>query len=61
MRIRLKKSWDSGLKKFAIGTVIEVADGKAKSLIENKTAERYTGEYPPVGKVRTEFFKPKKG
>jgi hypothetical protein len=60
MRVRLLKSWDSGLKKFAIGTVIEVSDGKAKELIQVETAERYSGEYPPKGKVKTEFFKPKK-
>lgn len=56
MRVRLLKKW----RVYVIGTTLEVADPKAKELIQSGIAERYTGEYPPKQKVKTEFFKPKK-
>jgi hypothetical protein len=55
MKIRLLSKWE----KYAIGTVLEVFDSKAKELICEGAAERYTGEYPPKKKMKTDFFKPK--
>jgi hypothetical protein len=56
MKIRLLKKW----REWPIGRVMEVADPKAKELIQVGTAERYEGEYPPKEKMKTDFFKPKK-
>lgn len=55
MKIRLLKSWDNGLKKFARGCVLEVHDQKAKKLIDEKTAEQYMGVYPPKDKMKHKF------
>jgi hypothetical protein len=55
MRIRLRKGW----RDYPIGQVVEVFDTKAKELIAMGSAEKYDGEYPPKGKMKTEFFKPK--
>lgn len=55
MRIRLRKRW----REWAMGTILDVADPKAKELIYEETAEKYTGEYPPKTKMKTDFFKPK--
>lgn len=59
MKVRLLRKWDNAGKSFAMATVLEVADPRAKELIRDNIAERYTGEYPPKEKLRTEFFKPK--
>lgn len=56
MKVRLLKRW----KFWPIGQVMEIFDTKAKQLIQDGFAERYTEEYPPQQKMRTEFFKPKK-
>lgn len=56
MKVRLRKKW----RTFPIGTVLEIFDSTAKEMIMNKTAEAYTGEYPPKSKMKTEFFKPKR-
>lgn len=48
------------LKEWPIGQVIQVDDKLASDLIRTKTGEVYDGTYPPKGKVKTEFFKPKK-
>jgi hypothetical protein len=42
-----------------MGTVINVTNGFAKRLFSEGQAERYTGEYPPKKKMKTELFKPK--
>jgi hypothetical protein len=55
MRIRLLKKWRHWVK----GTTLEVADPKAKELIRDNIAEKYSGEYPPKKKMKTDFFKPK--
>ena len=54
MKIRLSKKW----RTWPIGQVLEIVDPTAKQMIMEGTAERYTGEYPPKQKMRTEFFKP---
>lgn len=59
MKIRLLKKWDNKGKCYAIGTTLEVADPKAKELINDRIAESYNGPYPPKEKMKTEFFKPK--
>jgi hypothetical protein len=59
MKVRLLKKWDNKGKCYAMGTTLEVADQKAKELIRDNVAEKYTGEYPPKQKMKTEFFKPK--
>ena len=56
MRIRLLKKW----REWPIGRVIEIFDGVAKTMIRDGIAERYTGEYPPKQKMKTDLFKPKK-
>lgn len=56
MRIRLLRKW----RQWPIGRVLEVFDSEAKILIHTGQAERYTGEYPPQQKMKTDFFKPKK-
>ncbi len=45
-------------KKYPIGTVLTLTRSFAKEMIENGTATEYTGEYPRVKKMKTEFFKP---
>jgi hypothetical protein len=60
MRIRLTKKWESKAGSFAFGTVLEVTDDKAKELINDRSAIRYEGDYPPTEKMKTEFFKPTK-
>lgn len=55
MRIRLRKRW----REWTIGTILDVADPTAKELIYYQKAEKYTGEYPPKQKMKTDFFKPK--
>jgi hypothetical protein len=60
MKIRLLKKWDWVHRTFPRGTILEVVDGLAKKMINAKTAEEYTGVYPPKGKVKTDLFKPKK-
>ena len=55
MKVRLLRKW----RIWPIGRVIEIFDTTAKEIIRDGYAERYEGEYPPQGKVKTEFFKPK--
>jgi hypothetical protein len=38
---------------------LNLTNSFAGKLITDGTAERYTGEYPPRKKMRTDFFKPK--
>ena len=59
MKIRLLKKWGNKIKTWPRGQVLEVAEGKANELVRDNIAERYTGEYPPKDKVKTDFFKPK--
>jgi hypothetical protein len=59
MRIRLLKKWDWIHKTFHRGTVLEVSDGVAKKMIQDGSAEQYTGEYPPKEKMKSNLFKPK--
>ena len=56
MRVRLLTKW----RAWPTGQVIEIFDATAKQMLSDGIAERYTGEYPPVQKMRTELFKPKK-
>jgi len=55
MKIRLLKRWE----RWALGTILEVFEPKAKELIRDDKAEKYNGEYPPRTKMKTDFFKPK--
>jgi hypothetical protein len=59
MRVRLLKRVVTPHADYAIGTVINVTQGFANRLFKDEKAERYTGEYPPRKKMRTQFFKPK--
>lgn len=49
------KAWDNGVKIFVRGVPIEVDDEKAKKLISQQIAEKYTGEYPPKEKMKNKF------
>jgi hypothetical protein len=60
MKIMLVKKWDWVRKTFPIGQILEVAPGLGAKLIESKTAELYTGQYPPKKKTKTNFFNPNK-
>jgi hypothetical protein len=55
MKIRLLKKW----RTWPVGRVIEIFDTTAKEMIHDRIAVKYTGEYPPKGKMKTDFFKPK--
>jgi hypothetical protein len=55
MKIRLLKKW----REWPIGRVIEIFDTTAKEMIRDNIAEKYSGEYPPKEKMKTDFFKPK--
>lgn len=61
MRIRLHRSLTTQHAKYAIGTVINVSKGYAERLISDGKAEKYTGPYPPVEKlkIKADFFKQK--
>jgi hypothetical protein len=59
MKIRLLKKWDWVRRIFPMGSILEVTPGLAKKMINEKTAEEYSGEYPPKTKMKTNFFKPK--
>jgi hypothetical protein len=61
MWIRLLKSHTlfNG-KKLPMGRVIQVTTEYAEPLIESKEAEQYTGPLPPIEKMKTELFNPKK-
>lgn len=56
MKVRLIRKW----RDWPMGQVMEVFDTTAKEIIRDGFAEKYTGEYPPAKKMKTEFFKPKK-
>lgn len=58
-RLELKKSWTNpqGVKYF-VGTIIQVDRSLGRKLLADGTANVYSGPYPPIGKVRTELFKP---
>lgn len=55
MKIRLLKKW----RTWALATILEVDDQKAKEMIRDNIAEKYNGQYPPRSKMKTDFFKPK--
>jgi hypothetical protein len=59
MRVRLLRRVITPHADYAMGTVINVTNGFAKRLFSEGQAERYTGEYPPKKKMKTELFKPK--
>lgn len=59
MRVRLLKRVKTPHADYAIGTVINVTQGFANRLMREEQAEKYSGEYPPKKKMRTQFFKPK--
>jgi hypothetical protein len=46
-------------KKIPVGHKVNVSRAKYKELIENKSAEDYSGNLPPKKKTKTNFFKPK--
>jgi hypothetical protein len=56
----LKKSWTNKFNRtYPIGTILKVDNMLGSDLIKSKVAEKYSEEYPPKGKTKTEFFKPK--
>lgn len=63
-KIRLLKSWvtETG-KKIKMGTIMGATKDKMDELVNNGTAEEYTGKYQHVltraQKLKTDFFKPK--
>lgn len=59
MTIVFKKSCVFNGSKRYVGNVTRVTDSKGLELIEKKIADRYTGVFPPVDKIKTNFFKPK--
>jgi len=59
MRVRLLKRKETQHAVYAIGTIINYSKGPAEKLIEAGIAQKYTGEYPPRKKMKTDFFKPK--
>lgn len=42
-----------------MGTIAEIFDPVAKEMIRDNIAEKFTGEYSPKQKMKTNFFKPK--
>jgi hypothetical protein len=56
MKIRLLKKW----RQWSVGTTLEVFDGTAKKIITEGIAYKYTGEYPPQQKMKTNLFNPMK-
>jgi len=59
MRIRLLRKHENGFGKYYIGHILNLTNSYAFKLIKEGIAERYTGEYPPKSKMKTDFFKPK--
>lgn len=60
VKVTLKKSWkNSAGKQYAVGSIMQFDKETTKKLIGEGIAEIYNGDYPPRGKVKTEFFKPK--
>lgn len=58
MRVRLLKG-HKGIKQWVIGNILNVTNSYAEKLISEGIAEKYSGEYPPKQKMKTEIFKPK--
>jgi hypothetical protein len=61
INVILKKSWSnkSSKKVLPVGKIVPCDPQLAEELISKGIAEKYTGTYPPVQKVKTDFFKPK--
>jgi len=62
VRARLLKKYqhENKDKSWAIGTIIQGTTQFISELIHKGIAEKYSGEYPPKNKMKTDFFKPKK-
>lgn len=59
MRVRLLKRDSTPNGSYPMGTILQLTNSyAAKKILEGK-AEKYTGEYPPRKKMKTDFFKPK--
>ena len=52
MRVRLLKSQRTPHAKYGVGTILNWSKGQAEKLILEGEAEKYTGPYPPKGKMR---------
>ena len=59
MRVRLLRRHETPHAIYAIGTILNYSKGPAEKLILEGKAEKYSGEYPPKRKMKTDFFKPK--
>lgn len=59
MRIRVLKSVVTPHTKYVMGNIVNATNSFAGRLISEGKAEIYTGEYPPIKKMKTELFKPK--
>ena len=59
-RVELIRSWIHPLgRKYPVGQIIQCDRELHDKLHEDGYAKDYTGKYPPVGKSKTDFFKPK--
>lgn len=59
MRIRALRSFETPHRKYVMGNIVNATNSFAERLISEGKAEKYTGDYPPIKKMKTEFFKPK--
>lgn len=60
MKLILLKSWRNKFGKvYPVGQILQCDKELSRELITGKVAEQYSGKYPPEGKVKTNFFKPK--
>lgn len=59
MRIIFMKAFVFNRRHRPIGSITTVIQSVASELILDGIAKEYTGVYPPTGKTKTDFFKPK--
>ncbi len=53
MRVRLLKSWANVRGRvYPVGTILQVTSYLASELLADKTAENYSGDYPPKSKMK---------
>lgn len=60
MRVRLLKRDSTPNGTYPMGTILQLSKTYAEKKIREGKAEKYTGEYPPKKKMKTDFFNPKK-
>jgi hypothetical protein len=52
MRVRLLRSHRTPHAMYAVGTILNYSKGVAEKMIIDGNAEKYTGPYPPKGKMK---------